>query len=40
MPMGIGSLLRPNLQGLERQRIQAMMGINPYWGNATGNRFF
>jgi hypothetical protein len=30
MPMGIGSLLRPNMQGLERQRTQAMMGINPY----------
>ena len=28
--MGIGSLLRPNMQGLERQRVQAMMGINPY----------
>jgi hypothetical protein len=28
--MGIGSLLRPNMQGLERQRIQSMMGINPY----------
>jgi len=28
--MGIGSLFRPNMQGLERQRIQAMMGINPY----------